>query len=160
MRRILLVLAALAVSPLAAAAPSSPSDYPGCVYNTSPPTLSNGQVGLTQCDANGNIKYSVSPSSTQTTNTISVVSVTATSGVLIAANSGRKSLSFMNIGANSCTITTANPAVSGQGYVLSSGGPLPSQGGSQQYDSKVPTNAYYAICPANQATTIAVEEGN
>ena len=33
-----------------------PSEFPGCVYNTTPPTLTNGQVSTLQCDVNGKLK--------------------------------------------------------------------------------------------------------
>lgn len=108
----------------------------------------------------GTVTTSPAITATQTTNTITPVAVGATSVTLIAANSSRKSLSFMNIGGSACTVTTVNPAVSGSGTVYASGGAFPSQGGSSQYDSKVPTNAYFAICPAGLSTTFSVEEGN
>lgn len=55
MRRLLLVLAALAVSPLAAAQ-KAPDSYPGCVYNATPPSLGDKQATTIQCDSSGNLK--------------------------------------------------------------------------------------------------------
>jgi hypothetical protein len=130
-----------------------------------------GKVGIDPANNgvvvnSGNVTVSGSVTTTpvstasQTTNTITSVSASAASAVLITANASRKSLSFMNTGPSPVTITTANPAVFGAGYVLASGGSAGSQGGSQQYDSKVPTNAYYVICAAGLTSTVAVEEGN
>ena len=35
---------------------TQPAAVNGCVYNSSPPTLSDGQQGVFQCDASGNLK--------------------------------------------------------------------------------------------------------
>jgi hypothetical protein len=32
-----------------------PSDMPGCVYNATPPTLTDGQPSVLQCDTNSKI---------------------------------------------------------------------------------------------------------
>lgn len=55
MRRLLLIMAALAVSPLAAAQ-KAPDSYPGGVYNVTPPTLADKQTTTLQFDTNGNLK--------------------------------------------------------------------------------------------------------
>lgn len=39
-----------------AASSRGPDGLPGCIYNTSPPTLSDGQSVTFQCDVNGNLK--------------------------------------------------------------------------------------------------------
>lgn len=33
-----------------------PSDFPGCVYNATPPTLTDKQSSVLQCDVNGKLK--------------------------------------------------------------------------------------------------------
>lgn len=37
-----------------------PNTLPGCVYNTTPPTLANGQQTVLQCDVNGRLKVTTS----------------------------------------------------------------------------------------------------
>lgn len=39
-----------------AASVRGPDSLPGCIYNASPPTLSDGQSTTLQCDVNGNLK--------------------------------------------------------------------------------------------------------
>ncbi len=38
----------------------SPQVLPGCIYNSSPPTLTNGQQTTLQCDVNGKLKVTTS----------------------------------------------------------------------------------------------------
>lgn len=38
----------------------SPGVIPGCVYNVTPPTLSNGQQSALQCDVNGRLRVTTS----------------------------------------------------------------------------------------------------
>lgn len=37
-----------------------PSTYPGCVYNATPPVLTNGQNSVLQCDVNGKLRVTTS----------------------------------------------------------------------------------------------------
>jgi len=41
---------------------TNPTDasIPGCVYNTTPPTLANGQQSALQCDVNGKLRVTTS----------------------------------------------------------------------------------------------------
>lgn len=43
-----------------AIAQNVPSTYPGCVYNATPPTLTNGQNTTLQCDVNGKLRVTTS----------------------------------------------------------------------------------------------------
>lgn len=37
------------------AQPTTPTELPGCVYNSTPPTLTNRQITTFQCDVNGKL---------------------------------------------------------------------------------------------------------
>jgi hypothetical protein len=92
---------------------------------------------------------------TQTT-----VAVTATSGALIAANSSRKYLGWMNVGANPVTVTPgASAAVFGTGQIYAAGG-AGQQGASEEFPNGAPLNAFQCICDAGKTSTIIVWEGN
>lgn len=39
-----------------AASNRGPNSLPGCIFNSTPPTLTDGQVTILQCDVNGNLK--------------------------------------------------------------------------------------------------------
>jgi len=45
---------------VATAQQTSPNVIPGCIYNSSPPTLTNGQSTVLQCDVNGKLKVTTS----------------------------------------------------------------------------------------------------
>lgn len=58
MKRIILG-ALLALASFGAYAQPAPSEIPGCVYNSTPPTLANFQTAPFQCDVNGRLKLSI-----------------------------------------------------------------------------------------------------
>ena len=43
-----------------AVAQQAPQVIPGCVYNATPPVLSNGQQSALQCDSSGKLKVTTS----------------------------------------------------------------------------------------------------
>jgi hypothetical protein len=44
----------------AVAQPTTPAIVPGCVYNATPPTLTDRQTSVLQCDINGKLKVTTS----------------------------------------------------------------------------------------------------
>jgi len=92
--------------------------------------------------------------------TQTVVSVTATSSQLIAANSSRKSLKWMVVGANDVTVAPgSSSAVFGAGLIYQAQA-ANKQGSADTFDAVDPTNAYQVICAAGQTSTVIVWEGN
>jgi len=53
-------LAALAAGYAIAASNQAPSQFPGCVYNSAPPTLSEGQRAVLTCDSTGKLRVTTS----------------------------------------------------------------------------------------------------
>lgn len=102
--------------------------------------------------------FTEKPTSYQMVITETIVSVTSTSAQLVAANSSRKFLAWMVIGANDVGITKTNPAVFASAMIFPSNG-VSKQGGSQTFDSKVPTGAFYAICNTGLSSSVIVWEG-
>jgi hypothetical protein len=49
-------LASAAVGYAIAASSRGPDSLPGCIYNATPPTLTDGQSAVLQCDVNGKLK--------------------------------------------------------------------------------------------------------
>jgi hypothetical protein len=49
-----------AVGAAIAQSPQGPNVIPGCVYNATPPTLSDKQQTTLQCDVNGKLKVTTS----------------------------------------------------------------------------------------------------
>jgi len=58
MERLLWIIcgALIAAAVGTALAQRNPTDFPGCVYHSSPPTLTDGQMSVLQCDVNGKLK--------------------------------------------------------------------------------------------------------
>lgn len=61
MKKLILTLSAAATLLIGAATlvlsqQTSPNELPGCIYNATPPTLSDKQSIVIQCDINGKIK--------------------------------------------------------------------------------------------------------
>lgn len=84
----------------------------------------------------------------------------ATSGALIGANASRKSLRWMNTGANPMTcVPGSGPAVAGVGMNYDPGSSTSNQGGGSSFDGgPVPTNAF--SCISTGGTSATVWEGN
>jgi hypothetical protein len=51
---------AAAIGAAIAQSPQGPNVIPGCVYNATPPTLSDRQQTTLQCDVNGKLKVTTS----------------------------------------------------------------------------------------------------
>lgn len=56
MKKLIWFLGALLCSTPVWAQTQEPTELPGCVYNAAPPSLSDGQQVILQCDVNGNLK--------------------------------------------------------------------------------------------------------
>ena len=90
--------------------------------------------------------------------TQTAVTVTATTGQLIAANTSRRYLAWMVIGSQPVTITPgASAAVVGVGLVYSAGG-ANQQGAAQEWPHGAPTNVFQCIAPAT-GSVVYVWEG-
>lgn len=71
----------------------------GCAYNTTPPTLTNGQAGWVQCDATGRQVVVVSPGAPTAlvaTARGGAITTGGTSQTLMAANAARKAFTIQN----------------------------------------------------------------
>jgi len=92
---------------------------------------------------------------TQTTVTLTA----ATDAQIIAANSSRKFLQWMVVGANPATVVPgAGPAVAGAGMNYDPGSSTINQGGGTTFEgSAIATNAFHAI--STGGTTVVVWEG-
>lgn len=88
-----------------------------------------------------------------TSTTGSNVSVTATSGTALAANTARKSVTIVNYGANPVTLSEGSPAVFGAGIYLNAGGGTYNMGADYLY-----TGIITAICASTLSSTLAVVE--
>ncbi len=88
---------------------------------------------------------------TQTT-----LAVTASSQLLIAANTNRRYLQWMIVGTQDVTISPATPVVAGVGMIYNNGG-AGLQGASQEWVSNSPQNAFYAIASSTGSTVIVWE---
>jgi hypothetical protein len=53
-------LISAAIGAAIAQSPQGPNVIPGCVYNATPPTLSDKQQTTLQCDVNGKLKVTTS----------------------------------------------------------------------------------------------------
>lgn len=71
----------------------------GCAYNTSPPTLTNGQAGWVQCDSLGRIIAGAASGPTALTTTEAAAAPTATTfASLLASSATRKGCLVQNTG--------------------------------------------------------------
>lgn len=98
----------LSDGPVAAGTAATKSMLSGAVFNSTPPTLTNGQQAALQMDANGNLKVSLASSSDATpipvtnsndnagTAALTSVAGSITTGSLLASNTARKSFSIFN----------------------------------------------------------------
>lgn len=117
-------------------------------------TMANSQSVVLASDQTP-LPVSSAPTTYSITQT--VVTITATSQQLIAANSSRKYLSWMVIGTADVTITPGSAAaVVGAGQIFQSAG-ANRQGSSQEFPG-APTNAFQAIA-ALTGSTVVVWEG-
>ena len=92
-----------------------------------------------------------------TINQTIVTLAAATSKLLIASNSARKGLAWMNVGSNPMTVATASPAVVGSGFNYNPAAAAGQQGGADSWTSAViPTSAFYAI--SSGGTTVVIWE--
>lgn len=82
------------------------------------------------------------------------LAVTATIGVALAKNPGRKNAVFVNAGASDCYVS-GDPAMTAlTGRLLKAGG------GSCEYDAfNLYLGAVYAICGGSDTTTLSITEG-
>lgn len=90
--------------------------------------------------------------------TETAVTVTATSALLIGANTSRRYLAWMVVGTATVTIVPgAGPAVAGVGFPYAGGG-ANQQGAAQEWPHGAPTNAFQCIAPAT-GSIVYVWEG-
>ena len=124
-----------------------PGPVPG--YNTR--YDANGQVltPYVRIDSSGG-STTISPTAVTLTQAAGTLTA-ATSALVIAANASRKYLSIPNNGTGAMTVSTANPAVLNQGWVILPGGVLTFDGVT------VPINALYGI--STPGTTYSTLEG-
>jgi hypothetical protein len=138
MNRLIASLAALAFSATAAFAGNGSS--------------SKAPLYTSSVDANGN---TVSRSLTCTTTQPPVV--TGTVGMLIAANSARRALRWMNVGASDITVAPGTtPPAAGQGMVYQASG-LGKQGGSESFVEPTIASNAFAFSASSSATIIVWE---
>ncbi len=113
-----------------------------------------------QVDSTGHLLQSSSTASPAFVITQTAVTITTTSGQLIAANTTRKFLAWMNTGANDVTCVPGNTtAVAGTGFIYQAGSGAGKQGATQTYTGTVPTNAFQCITGSSTSVVI-VFEGN
>jgi hypothetical protein len=116
----------------AAGTAAGSSELVGCVFNTSAPTLTNGQQVAAQCDAGGNLKTTTSATITPfaPTGNASLAVTTTTARVAfgsadtsaIVSNTGT-AVGFFKTGTSAVTAaTTDTPILPGQALAISTGG--------------------------------------
>ena len=125
--------------------PASYVDTPGGRMEAAAQFLWNGTAWVARSDGGSQITY------TQT-----VVALTATDGVVIAANAARKDLWLINIGTGLATLGFGAVAVAGQGYPLAAAGAVGDQGGGWQGNT---AQAIHGICASGVTTSLLVLEG-
>lgn len=104
------------------------------------------------------ITGSISSTPDQYVVTQTIITCTSTTGTLLASNSSRKSLKWMNTGAVDVTITPgASAAVATVGMIYQAGS-LNKQGSSEAWEHGAPTNAFQCITASGSAT-VTVWEG-
>jgi hypothetical protein len=109
-------------------------------------------------DASGTPYVNIPVSATGYSITQTVVTVTATSAQLVAANLSRKFLAWMVIGIADATVAAGtSAAVVGNGVIYQSSGAL-KQGASEEFPNGAPTNAFQVIA-ATVGSVIIVWEG-
>lgn len=118
----------------------------GAIYNTSAPTLTNGQqVGL-QSDVNGNLKVADASNASilalmkPATGTLTQVTVTTSTGSLLASNAARKGFSMQNI-SNKIMYLAAAATASAAAFTVA----VQINGFYEQMDRSVYTGAWSVI---------------
>lgn len=158
MRKLLAALALLALCGVAWAQtvswpPPAGTQAVLCVYNTTPVTWSNTNVGFAQCDNKGNLIVSVSASTITVTGSVTATSVrfvgitptdrtitsaTGASQLIMSANASRHGLVIQNTGSANCGV---NPT--GGTAVIAGAGTI----------TLTPNGAYYPAIPTLSAVT-------
>lgn len=67
---------------------ASQSDLSACIYNTTPPTVTNGQQVATQCDSSGNARSVIVPASSAAVGITPIVSAAAEATHILKASAG------------------------------------------------------------------------
>jgi hypothetical protein len=114
--------------------------------------VSNGRITVTGWSPGGSTAPTVAAPYTITQTVVTLTAATSTS--LIVANASRKYLSFMVTGADDVTVVPgAGPAVAGAGLVYQAQA-TGKQGGSQEFPTGAPTNAFQAISTAGSRVIV------
>ena len=120
MKKIILALSGLLLS-FGAMAQPAPSSFPGCVYNSTPPSLSDKQTTALQCDSSGRVKTVSAGAGTITFP--ATVAGTVTSGGIPYFNSTTQMSSSAALAAGQVVIgggAGAAPSTSGIGALATS----------------------------------------
>lgn len=91
--------------------------------------------------------------------TKTVVALSSTDSVIVAANPSRKYLALCNIGTGLASLNFGAAAVAAQGWPLAAAGAAGDQGGAILFETKVTQQAVHGICAAAVTTNVLVLEG-
>lgn len=120
-------------------------------YNATPPTLTDGDHRALQLDVNGNLRTSMQ-GFVITTCTRSSAAVTSTSGVVLAANSNRKTAVLSNAGTVDIYLSRGPTAAGGQGSLLK-------PAGSFEITPSILYTGVLSAVTVSGTSSLAIEEG-